>query len=199
MKKRKNIDDALTVLSALGLPKAQQNDRSALCLLALLNVTPEKTWAQTENPLIGVTPIMDWARGHYRKKYAPNTRETVRRQTLHQFVDAGIVCYNPDNVRRPVNSPRAVYQIEPITLALLRTFGTPVWEMNLNGYLAERMTLSQRYARERSFNLVPVRLDAGKEILLSPGGHSELVKAIVEDFAPRFVPKRRTNLRGRHW
>ncbi len=40
------------------------------------NLTPGKPWSQAENPLVGITPIMDWARKHYRRKYAPNTRET---------------------------------------------------------------------------------------------------------------------------
>lgn len=81
-------------------------------------------------PLMGITPIMDWAREHYRKEYAPNTRETVRRQTMHQFMDAGIALYNPDQPDRPVNSPKAVYQIEPATLELLRNFGTKAWHKN---------------------------------------------------------------------
>ena len=76
-------------------------------------------------PLMGITPIMDWEREHYGKDYAPNTRETVRRQTMHQFVNAGIALYNPDKPDRPVNSPKTVYQIEPATLTLLRSFETP--------------------------------------------------------------------------
>src|ERR1035437_9689979 len=118
-----HIADAHLILTSLGLPRAQQNERSALCLLALLNLRPKKRWALADNPLMGITPIMDWAREHYRKDYAPNTRETVRRQTIHQFVDAGIALRNPDVPARPVNSVKTVYQIEPATLALLRTFG----------------------------------------------------------------------------
>lgn len=183
-----NIQDALQILISLGLPRAQQNERSALSLLALMNLTPDKSWVQAGNPLMGITPIMDWAREHYQKDYAPNTRETVRRQTMHQFVNAGIALYNPDKPTRPVNSPKAVYQIEPATLALLKTFGTPEWEMNLANYLADHRTLAERYARERELNRIPVQLASGREILLSPGEHSELIKAIIKDFAPRFVP-----------
>jgi len=93
------------VLSDLGMPRGQRNERSALCLLALLDLTPEKPWSQATAPLMGITPIMDWAREHYDKEYAPNTRETVRRQTMHQFAQAGIAVYNPDKPDRPVNSP----------------------------------------------------------------------------------------------
>ena len=79
-----HIEEALQILISLGLSRAQQNERSALCLLALLNLTPDKPWTRAVNPLLGITPIMDWAREHYEKKYAPNTRETVRRQTIHK-------------------------------------------------------------------------------------------------------------------
>lgn len=121
---KKHLNEANQILISLGLPRTQQNERSAVCLLALLNLTPGKKWMLAENPLMGITPIMDWARKHYRKEYAPNTRETVRRQTMHQFVAAGIATYNPDKPDRPVNSPKAVYQIESETLELLRSFGT---------------------------------------------------------------------------
>lgn len=182
------IEAAHQTIISLGLPRAQQNERSALCLLALLNLTPGKVWVDAENPLVGITPIIDWVREHYDKEYAPNTRETIRRQTMHQFCDAGIALYNPDRPDRPVNSPKAVYQIEPAALALLRTFNTPAWHDALTTYLVQRETLIVRYAKERKQNLIPVKISPGKEITLSPGEHSELIRAIIEDFAPRFAP-----------
>ena len=137
---------------------------------------------------MGITPIMDWIRDHYDKAYAPNTRETIRRQTMHQFVDAGLAIYNPDNPTRAVNSPAAVYQIEPFALELLRSFGTAAWNNNLNMYLETRQTLAARYANQRVQNLVPVQIAPGKVIKLSPGEHSELIREIIESFAARFVP-----------
>ena len=183
-----HIDEAYQILISLGLPRAQHNERSALCLLALLNLTPRKTWVQAENPLMGITPIMDWSREHYDKKYAPNTRETFRRQTMHQFVDAGIALYNPDKPSRPVNSPKAVYQIAPTVLPLLRSFGSPEWHDHLTTYLSQNQTLAAQYAMEREQNRVPIQITPGQEITLSPGEHSDLIRAIVEDFAPRFAP-----------
>ena len=120
MSAKKKIAAALKILGFLGFPRAQQNDRSALCLLALLNIGPRTPWNEAANPLIGITPIMDWVFGNYAVKYAPNSRETFRRQTMHQFVESGIARYNPDDPTRSVNSPKAVYQIEPATLELLR-------------------------------------------------------------------------------
>ncbi|MCP5502818.1 MAG: restriction endonuclease [Leptospiraceae bacterium] len=182
------IDDALEILKLLGMPRAQQNERSALCLLALLNLTPGKKWNQSENPLIGITPIMDWVKEHYKKEYAPNTRETFRRQSMHQFVDAGIALYNPDNQSRPVNSPKAVYQIEDNVLVLLKSFRTKKWKTNLKIYLSKQETLAERYAKEREQSKIAIKIAQGKRITLSPGKHSELIRSIIEEFAPRFVP-----------
>lgn len=89
MSKKSRLAEARVILVDLGLPKAQQNDRTALCLLALLNLTPRKAWGKSESRTIGITPIMDWARDYYGKDYAPNTRETVRRQSMHQLAQAG--------------------------------------------------------------------------------------------------------------
>jgi adenine-specific DNA-methyltransferase len=75
--------------------------------------------------------MMEFFAEHYGKVYAPNTRETVRRQTVHQFVQAGLAVPNPDEPSRPTNSPRAVYQIEARALALLKTFGTTEWDPQL--------------------------------------------------------------------
>lgn len=187
---RKNrIDSALQILAALGLPKAQRNERSALCLLALLNLTPENTWRKAQNPLLGITPLMEWVRDNYGKKYAPNTRETIRRKTMHQFCDAGIALYNPDQLDRSVNSPKAVYQIEPAALILFRSFGTAKWEKQLAAYLKDRETLIARYAKEREQHRTSVSIAEGKQISLSPGAHSNLIKAIIEEFSPRFAPE----------
>lgn len=187
MSRATHIATALDVLNHPGLPRQQRNERSALCLLALLDLRPGDPWENAKSPLLGITPMMAWIRQHYGKQYKPNTRETIRRQTMHQLCDAGIALYNPDDAGRPVNSPRAVYQIEPATLALLRSVETEYWQPKLALYLEQRETLVQRYARERTFHLVSVEMDEGA-LSLSPGEHSELIRSVIKDFAPRFAP-----------
>lgn len=73
-------------------------------------------------------------------------------------------------------------------MALLRQFGKKTWHNALATYLANRETLVARYAKERNQNRIPVEIAPGKEITLSPGEHSELIRAIIKDFAPRFAP-----------
>ena len=53
VKAKKKIIDSLEILKALGLPREQQNDRSALTLLSLLNLKPNNKWIDAQAPLIG--------------------------------------------------------------------------------------------------------------------------------------------------
>ena len=182
------IDEALTALRDLGLPREQQNERSALTLLALLDLSPNDPWTTASAPLIGVTPIMEWVEGNYERMYAPNTRETFRRFTLHQFVEAGLVVANPDQPDRPVNSPKYCYQIEPEGHALLKMFGSGHWSRLLAGYLEGRQALKVKYAQLRESEKIPLVLKEGVEIALTPGGQNELVSQIISDFCPRFIP-----------
>lgn len=185
--KKKRTREAIQVLSDLEMPRGQRNERSALTLLAILDLTSDKAWKKASAPLVGITPIMDWARDHYNKRYKPNTRESVRRFTMHQFMQAGIVVQNPD-MPRPTNSPDTVYQIEPTCLALLQSFGTDNYDLRLKGFKAARPGLATKYAKRREMNMIPVTIAPDQEIRLSAGAHSELIKQIIEQFAPRFAP-----------
>lgn len=185
---QQKIDEAIQILKLLGMPRAQLNERTALCLLCLLDLPPSKNWSDATDPLVGITPIMDWSRDNYEKNYAPNTRETFRRQSMHQLMDAGLCLYNPDDPERPVNSPKAIYQIEPNLLKVLRTYGTDKFEENMGVFLSVRESLAEKYAKARDAVMIPLILKDGHEIKLSPGLHSQLIKEIVDVFGPIFAP-----------
>lgn len=184
----KKLEETIEILKKFGMPSEQQNERTAYCLLSLLNVTPEKAWKNAENPLVGITPMMTFAKEYYNKIYAPNSRETFRRFSTHQLVQAGIVLYNPDKPNRPVNSPKAVYQISPAALKVIKTFGTSDFEPLLSDFIQNQSTLAAQYAHEREMNMVSVKIKKNHMIQISPGKHSELIRDIIEQLAPRFLP-----------
>lgn len=186
---KKKIADALDVLKSLGMPRAQQNERSALSLLSLLDLKPGMSWEEAGKPLRGITPMMEFFKEFYGKEYAPNTRETVRRQTVHQFVQAGLALPNTDDPKRPPNSPDTVYQIEPSALELLRSFGSVEWDERLHVYQSSVQTLVSKYAKERKMTMIPVRLSRGKILELSPGGQNELISLLLNEFCSRFTPE----------
>ena len=188
MSAKTRIREAVQVLRDLGMPREQHNDRTALCLLALLDLDPRKKWSEAAEPRVGITPMMEFARDRYGVDYAPNTRETFRRFSVHQLVQAGIVVSNPDNPSRPVNSPKTVYQIAPEAGRLLRTLKSKEWKGRLVAYLTRQGALATRYARIRDLKRIPVRKVGSRSLHLTPGAHSQLIKAVVEQFASRFVP-----------
>jgi adenine-specific DNA-methyltransferase len=136
MSKQALIDNALHILVDLRLPPALWNARSALTLLSLVDLQPNSNWAELKSPLMGITPMMEWIATHYGKQYAPN-RETIRRQTIYQFIDVGIALRNPDSAFRSASSPHTVYQISPACLVLLRTYGTELWRARSLAYLEQ--------------------------------------------------------------
>ena len=184
----KRVDEALEVLASLNVPKEQQNERSALTLLALLGMTPRRKWSDATDPLLGITEMMDVFRDQFGKQYAPNTRETVRRFTVHQFVQLGLIVANPDDPLRPVNSPANRYQVAPALLKLARSFGSTSWKAALAAFVATATALGRLQPKERDMTMVPVKLPSGRKVSLSAGGQNELVKKIIEEFCPRFTP-----------
>lgn len=185
----KRIEEAKVILREIGLPPAQQNEISALTLLALCGIKPNDSWAVSYRHSLTVSKgVMDFAATQYRKRYAPNTRETVRRQVLHQFVQAYLADYNPDDPTLPTNSPRAHYAITESALAVIKTFGTKDWPVSLQRSVAQHGKLAEKYRKQRIKNLVPVVLSDGKKLELSPGEHNEVQAAVVHEFAPRFAP-----------
>lgn len=182
------IDDAQNILKELGLPAAQQNEISAYTLLALCGIKPRDNWSKATRASLKISKgVMAFCKDIYKKEYAPNTRETFRRQVLHQFVQARIVDYNPDDPNLPVNSPNAHYALTIEALQAIKTFGTKAWKEEIERFKSEVGELSKKYLKARKQTLIPVKLSNGKTLKLSAGKHNIVQAAIVQDFAARFA------------
>ncbi len=186
--REQRVAEAQAVLQSLNFDRQRYNERSALILLALLDLPPDRPWSEATCPMLRTVQIMAWLRIHYHKDYRPNTRETVRRFTLHQFVEAALVVQNPDEPDRPVNSPNWCYQIAPRALQVLREYGTATFKTRLREYLAEVPGLKAEYSRARELHRIPVTLPDGSTETLSPGGQNVLIKQMIENFCGYFTP-----------
>lgn len=184
----RRIAEAQRALALLNFDRERTNERSALVLLALLGLRPSSPWSKADNPRLRTVELMAWLRERYGRDYKPNTRETIRRQTLHQFVEAGLVLLNPDDPDRPVNSPNNCYQIAPRALELLSAFGKSQFDQRLAAYIDDLPGLRAQYERARTHRQIPVTLPDGSAVTLTPGGQNLLIKQTVEEFCPRFTP-----------
>lgn len=184
----KRIDEAIEILKQLGLPKAQQNERSALTLLALAGIGPKGKWKKAKQGLLRTVDIMQFMRDKYGKDYKPNSRETIRRQTLHQFEQARIADRNPDDPSRPTNSGKNCYALSDAALTVIITFGTRAFFRARDEFVNDVGSLREAYKRKRTSKEVPLVLPSGQEIRLSPGAHNKLQAAVIKNMGPRFAP-----------
>ena len=182
------IDEALEILRDFEVGKDQLNERSAMTLLALLQLKDGDSWEQATNPMLGTRAIMDWIRDQFGVDYKPNTRETIRRFTLHQFVMAEIVEENADQPDRPINSPKWNYRVTNAALEVFRNQGRSTFESELKQFLSEHASYASLAEERRNMPKTPVVMPSGTTLELSPSGQSTLIKAMIEEMLPRFAP-----------
>lgn len=186
-KQDEKLRQAKELLTHLNLDTPQRNDRSAWVFLALANIKPTDSWPDASNPMLTTFQIMEFIRNQYGKDYKPNSRETIRRQTLHQFEQARIVNRNQDNPERPTNSKDNNYCLTQPILEILAEYPDGEWKTAADAFLAQQRALAEQYERQLDHHRVPVRLPSGEELKLSPGEHNELHAEIIHEFCPRFV------------
>jgi len=182
------VDEAIEILRALGLPDRQQNERSALTLLALAKLGRRDPWSAATQPLLRIWDIMGFMEEAYAKRYAANSRETIRRQTIHQFEQAHVCERNPDDPTRPTNSGKTVYRLTDEAASVVRLYGSDKFDSAVSDFISKLGSLKATYRRERRRRGVPLQLPDGSTVLLSPGKHNELQVSVIEEMGPRFAP-----------
>jgi type II restriction enzyme len=182
------IQGAKDLLARFGFDSERTNERSAMVLLALLQLKDGDAWSEARNPLLGTRAIMDWIAENFGVEYKPNTRETIRRFTLHQFVIGQLVEENADDPMRPINSPKWNYRVSDDALAIIREYSRSVFETHLAGYVHRHVFFKSLAEERRDLPKTNVQLQSGHVLRLSPGGQNKLIKNIIENFMPRFVP-----------
>lgn len=187
MTKEEKLAQAQELLEMLGLPKQQYNNRSAWVLLALANIRPQDNWQDVQAPLLPTVDIMQFIREYYGQDYKPNSRETIRRQTLHQFEQARIVDRNRDNPSRATNSKDNNYSLNEPIIEVLREYPNGEWKAKIAEYEKELNNLQELYQRKLDKEKIPIRFANGQEIMLSPGKHNQLHADIVHEFCSRFI------------
>lgn len=177
------LDDAKNILSSLQVPEQQQNSMCCYVILALANITKDKTWEDATNNWLRIHDIIEFLYKKYGVEYAENSRETIRKQAIHHFRNAAFI---EDN-GKATNSPNYKYRLTDEMLLVLKSFNKTKWNTNLQLFLNNHETLKQQYSSKITRNKIPIKIN-GLDFNFSPGTHNILQKAIIEEFAPRFAP-----------
>ena len=187
-------EEAKRLLKLFEFDEKRTNDMAARTLLSLLNLREGDTWDQATNNRIGVRGLMDWMRNNLDYQIAENSRETVRREVLHQFVAAAFCEHNDDDPNRATNSSKNVYRVSPNALSVIRMYSgsnddtSSEFRIALEEYLAYAPSLVELQREERKIHKIPVRMPSNEIAYINPGGQNKLIKSMVEEFCPRFAP-----------
>lgn len=177
------VAEAKSFLREFGMPERQQSDLAAYTLLTLAHIKPEDSWNDATNEWIRIHDVLQFTREYYGKTYAENTRETIRKDCMHQFREGALI---EDN-GKATNSPNYRYRITHEALELLHNFHAVRWESAIKRYRIYHESLIEKYRSKKQMEMMSVHID-GKDLKFSPGKHNELQRAIIEQFAPRFAP-----------
>jgi len=189
---RKLINEALHVLSALGLPieggTARRLERTALAFLAVLDLSASGQWMaakdlKTPRKLLTREIIRYW-REHFEEAVSDSSYDDIRRKDLLHLHMAGIIA--TDDPTKDQNDGTRRYGLNPEYSEIVRAFGSAGWDDAVQEFVKEHGTLSELLNRPRDLPITKVVLPSGQELSFLGGRHNQLQKAIIEQFLPRF-------------
>lgn len=105
---------------------------------------------------------------------------------MHQFEQAGVVDRNPDDPKRPTNSPKTVYTVSDEALEAIKKYGTPSWDGAVKTFILKKGCLVDRYDKRRKASELVLKIPNGTEIGFSPGKHNELQIKVITEFRVLF-------------
>ena len=177
MIQNQKVDEARQFLAELDFGAEQQNDLSALVLLALANLAPGQSWDEATAPLVRTLGIMAWINDKFGRKYALNSRETIRSNVLRPFLDCGLVAFNPDDPSRSTRSPSSCYQLTVEALQVLRLYGKdefPNAAKRFSVSLAASRASGRNLARQPHLNVLL------NELVSDPTGRKAVEAAVIQ-------------------
>lgn len=175
------IEEIRKLLEALELPRKQQSDICLLTILGMAQLKKRTKWADSSNEWMRIHDIIAFVNKNYGVEYKENSRETFRKQALHQFRIAAMV---EDN-SKATNSPNYKWRLTEEFVEVLRSIHST--DEALLKFKQNHQNLKEIYASKKKMKKMPVKIN-GADFTFSPGKHNQLQKAIIEEFAPRFAP-----------
>lgn len=176
------LEEAKNILNELKVPSKHQSDLCGYVILAMANIKTNDEWANATNKWVRIHDVIAFIKEFYEVSYAENTRETIRKQAMHQFRNAAFI---EDN-GKVTNSPNYSYRLTNEMLLLVKTFQSNLWKDQKSNFLKSHQNLIDLYSSKKAVRKMPVKIN-GDDFTFSPGKHNQLQKFIIEEFAPRFA------------
>lgn len=176
------------ILKKLNFEERFNTDQTAVCILIMLDKTKrDDLLFDTLNDGVRIHDIIKYAEILLNKKYAENTRESIRKSSLKRLVDHGLVIVNRDNPSRPTNSGNTNYVLEKSFEEILKAD-----DSTRNGLIEKWLKSHESLLKiKKELDMKnKVRVTIRSQIVeLSPGKHNVLIKEIIESFCKKYVKK----------
>lgn len=177
-----DIEVARSLLQELGLPSKLYNNMACYTFIAMTDMADRESWTEASNNWIGINGIIQYLQDHDLHFYAPNTRESIRKNVIKPWRDLALIESN----NQPTNSGKMAYRFSNEVIELIRTYGTDEWRTALRYFHIYHPALVRGQAAERTVLNMNVRIN-GYDYQLSRGSHNQLQKAVAEVFKENFA------------
>jgi type II restriction enzyme len=183
------LEEARIALLAMGLPKLTKRAETtrALAVLSCSGLKPASAWKSAQDVIshsLTTRQIITFVNQYYGERIAAGSYDDVRRSWLKDPRNANIVVINkPDSSQ---NDPTRAWGLSPLAAEVLRQVGTSKWENVLKDWFQSSGHLATEMKQIRNLNRTEVSLPDGSVIQMGPGPHNALIKAINEEFLPRY-------------
>lgn len=185
------INTTLYILENFGIPlnyTPRRLERMAVAFLATGNIKIVRDFKSAKDLNTGYAlktrDIINFVNEHFSENISSGSYDDIRRKDLKLLTVAEVVLQS--SPKAATNDSTRGYSINPTYAALIRKFGTKNWEKLVEDNLKNIETLNDKLKRERQIFQIKVALTSGKTLTFSAGEHNDLLKAIIEDFLPRY-------------
>lgn len=130
--------------------------------------------------------IIAFENKYYGENISSGSYDDIRRHDLAVLVDMGLVINSSSLEKQATNNPMRGYALSPLFASLVKQFGKASWDGALQMFMENSGFQKKIIQRKNNLEKVKITLPSGKVLELSPGGHNELQKAVVEVFLKKF-------------
>lgn len=179
-------------LQVVGFPERRNTRQTAVCIYALLDTAPRPDLVMGKKCLnegARIHDILEFARQDLGIPVAENTRETYRKHSLKPLLDYFLVTRHST----AVNDPNTHYVLNrSFEETLRRALQEPDGEARnaIARHWAKAFGRELPIPAPGTVSAVTVRVN-DQVVTLSPGRHNQLIRDIIQEFAPGFIDQPR--------